>query len=444
VWNADNVERVLKDERLHREALEQKEAEERERTQEKNLELLRGASASSISNVDGGALVLAPDAVLDGSSSKHLNLFQEEEENAERDRRRVEAVQRKAADEALNKKRQGVADWALGEGSLEARKQMAWYERKDPYAPKPNEEGHGRRGGSRDARARNHVLGLIQHPVGMGTRSGTGLRDAGTQRGGDVGDARPDDTISSKEDSHRRSLDPMAEFLPYTKYMSVDTNAQGVYDEPKVLESIPTAPYAYTNDIDSTKDAEDTDLHKEKRGRKKHKKHSRRKASKRRSKSSSSSSSSSSSTSIVSENSMIRKGDGTSSRASKKKRRRDSRKRRRHDDDLHDDDTSIGRTTRTDYSSTTIREDVHSMVLIDQLRRRREEREAEERRRATVLLATADMYGIDTARHLVGARQSYISGSGSAGGSTGGNGSSSVHVNKYSGGNRGYGYSSGR
>lgn len=102
VWNQDNVERVLRDERLESERLERERQRERRAEQDARYAALTGGGPQGV----GGRLRL-----LEREESAPGN------EEAERERREAEL---------RHKRREGVAPWALGEGSVEKLRSKPW------------------------------------------------------------------------------------------------------------------------------------------------------------------------------------------------------------------------------------------------------------------------------------------------------------------------------
>jgi hypothetical protein len=117
VWNQDNREKVLRDERLHREAEESKAAKDRQLLQEQNLELLRSS----------GAVDDIPASEAPGTSVAPFRLFEDLERKHYDQLGNTEYLKEKADKDLAQKKREGIADWALGEGSYENSKSKPWY-----------------------------------------------------------------------------------------------------------------------------------------------------------------------------------------------------------------------------------------------------------------------------------------------------------------------------
>lgn len=125
VWNQDNREKVLKDERIHREKVEADNEREKKLLQEHNLQLLRGSS-----EIGEGAAASALEEVVDIEEKpiEPFCLFDLERKQNEL-LGNEEYLKEKKKKEELQKKRDGVADWGLGEGSVEVSKQRPWYEK---------------------------------------------------------------------------------------------------------------------------------------------------------------------------------------------------------------------------------------------------------------------------------------------------------------------------
>jgi hypothetical protein len=118
VWNQDNREKVAKDERLHREAEEAKAAKEKQLLQEQNLELLRDGEFGTKTDKSS-------------SSSENVQAFRLFEDLEKQHFDRIgneDYLKEKYQKEQLQKKRDGIADWALGEGSVDISKVRPWYE----------------------------------------------------------------------------------------------------------------------------------------------------------------------------------------------------------------------------------------------------------------------------------------------------------------------------
>lgn len=119
VWNQDNREKVARDERLHREAEEAKAEKAKLLLQEQNLELLQSEqgvglpSNGSSSEVHGD---VAPFRLFEDLERLNSNMVGN-----------AEYLKEKALKEQIQKKKDGIADWALGEGSYENSKTRPWY-----------------------------------------------------------------------------------------------------------------------------------------------------------------------------------------------------------------------------------------------------------------------------------------------------------------------------
>lgn len=119
VWNQDNREKVARDERLHREAEEAKAAKDKQLLQEQNLELLRDGEL---------AIKLEHDSISSSGQVEPFRLFEDLEKQHYARLGNEDYLKEKAQKELLQKKRDGIADWALGEGSVENSKVRPWYE----------------------------------------------------------------------------------------------------------------------------------------------------------------------------------------------------------------------------------------------------------------------------------------------------------------------------
>ena len=126
VWNQDNREKVLKDERLHEEEVKRKVDVENRLIQEKTYEVLSSVSRP----VEEG------DCTEDGvgvgeSSNEPFRLFGDIEQQAllaKKSSENAEYVAEKMKSEQLKRKREGVEPWLLGDGSHEIKKNKPWYE----------------------------------------------------------------------------------------------------------------------------------------------------------------------------------------------------------------------------------------------------------------------------------------------------------------------------
>jgi hypothetical protein len=115
VWNRDNREKVLRDERLHKEDENKKLDDVKRLQQEKNLEML----TSNISNNQNK----------EESDFKPFRLFEDiEKKNALKLCNPGNIKENKKKESALNP---GTADWALGDGSIEKSKIKPWFENID-------------------------------------------------------------------------------------------------------------------------------------------------------------------------------------------------------------------------------------------------------------------------------------------------------------------------
>lgn len=119
VWNQDNREKVARDERLHREAEDAKAVKDKQLLQEQNLELLRDGEE---------AIKLEPGGSNNKGHIEPFRLFEDLEKQHHARLGNEDYLKEKAQKELLQKKRDGIADWALGEGSVENSKIRPWYE----------------------------------------------------------------------------------------------------------------------------------------------------------------------------------------------------------------------------------------------------------------------------------------------------------------------------
>lgn len=112
VWNRENIEKVKKDERLHREELEANARKSRDINAEHIMETLKQASA--------------PSEIIQKTSGAEIVEFKinRQAENEEYRREREEK-------ELLQKRIEGSAPFALGEGSAEMKKIKPWYMEKE-------------------------------------------------------------------------------------------------------------------------------------------------------------------------------------------------------------------------------------------------------------------------------------------------------------------------
>jgi hypothetical protein len=125
VWNQDNREKVLRDERLHREAEEAKKELENKSIQKKNMEILRG----------GVGTEELPESIVEEfvpnppAEPVPFRLFEDlEQKEANTLLGHPDYLKEKAEKERKMKQKEGVADWALGEGSFESRGIVPWYQ----------------------------------------------------------------------------------------------------------------------------------------------------------------------------------------------------------------------------------------------------------------------------------------------------------------------------
>lgn len=102
VWNRENIEKVKKDERLHQEALK----EQNEKERKLNSEYLR--EQFLIKNDDN--------EITTSLMTRNQNIDDNDEYKKEKEEK-----------ELLQKRRDGNAPWALGDGSLEYKKISPWY-----------------------------------------------------------------------------------------------------------------------------------------------------------------------------------------------------------------------------------------------------------------------------------------------------------------------------
>jgi len=130
VWNQDNREKVARDERLHREAEEAKAQKEKELLQEHNIEHLRSNtgdnSVNDITQDNDFSLIESKN----NETDKPFRLFEDlEQQHFSRiGQNNEEYMQEQALKEQLKRKREGIDNWALGDGSRELAKSKAWYE----------------------------------------------------------------------------------------------------------------------------------------------------------------------------------------------------------------------------------------------------------------------------------------------------------------------------
>ena len=126
VWNGDNQEKVLRDERIHREKEEAKQSYEKKQIQQKTLEALTHVADNSPNEAPCNTNSVV-DVGLEQVESKaqHINFF---EEHLSQSGANAEYQKEKARLEHLKRKREGIAPWALGEGSYEKEGKKPWYD----------------------------------------------------------------------------------------------------------------------------------------------------------------------------------------------------------------------------------------------------------------------------------------------------------------------------
>jgi hypothetical protein len=110
VWNRENIEKVKKDERLHREEMERKRENERKLHSEQILEIFQQNNETETEGTQ--------------QTTRGLLSIDRSVENEEYKKEKEEK-------ELLAKRREGSAPWALGEGSSELKKMKPWYLTKD-------------------------------------------------------------------------------------------------------------------------------------------------------------------------------------------------------------------------------------------------------------------------------------------------------------------------
>jgi len=127
VWNQDNREKVLRDERLHRESEEAKKAQEDRLIQDKNIEILRSSSLNNKPEENNSTVSNLSNAINDGVP---FRLFEdlEQKESQKLLNGNPEYLKEKAEHERRQKQKEGVADWALGDGSFESKHVVPWYQ----------------------------------------------------------------------------------------------------------------------------------------------------------------------------------------------------------------------------------------------------------------------------------------------------------------------------
>jgi hypothetical protein len=119
VWNQDNQEKVLKDERLHREAIEKHAKDQQLLQQESDLEQLHN-NINNISDVDA--------INIKNNKPEVFRLFGEIEDKINAELDNEEYRKEKEQKELLEKKKQGIDPWSLGDGSIEKSGISPWYE----------------------------------------------------------------------------------------------------------------------------------------------------------------------------------------------------------------------------------------------------------------------------------------------------------------------------
>lgn len=124
VWNQDNVEKVMRDERLHKEKLEAAAQREKDSLQEKNREALLTSRDPSVAPA--------------GAEREIFNLFGNLESAAAEETARKLKRREQEAKDALLLRQNGATPWALGDGSREKSGQRAWYEATQPLSSDPS------------------------------------------------------------------------------------------------------------------------------------------------------------------------------------------------------------------------------------------------------------------------------------------------------------------
>jgi hypothetical protein len=132
VWNQDNVEKVLRDERIHNEKLKAKQDKELDTQRELNLELLKYQARVQQSDSD------AENRDEEHSRSKHSNNINSNNtdrfvlfDNEELHQKEIKLKEKKIEEESkllLLQRQNGVAPWAFGEGSAAKNHATPWYE----------------------------------------------------------------------------------------------------------------------------------------------------------------------------------------------------------------------------------------------------------------------------------------------------------------------------
>lgn len=125
VWNQDNVEKVMRDERVHRERLEAEAQRERDGLHEKTREILLADNKTSPSS--------PIDAMTQGrppSYGEHelFTLFGDVEVAAADEMARKVKRKEEEAKHQLLLKQNGAAPWAFADGSSEQTRRKTWYE----------------------------------------------------------------------------------------------------------------------------------------------------------------------------------------------------------------------------------------------------------------------------------------------------------------------------
>ncbi len=115
--NQDNVEKVLRDERIHKEKVEETKEHEKQKLRELNMEVLTTSR-----------LIGEPHTEKD-EELKRFNLFENMDIALAEEEKRRALRQQKEVEEALKMRQQGVAPWRLGDGSSEANGVEPWYHR---------------------------------------------------------------------------------------------------------------------------------------------------------------------------------------------------------------------------------------------------------------------------------------------------------------------------
>lgn len=123
VWNQDNQEKVLRDERLHRENEEEKRKQEENLLQEKNLEYLKIQNNSDLPSNE------LSDRKKNTEEVSPFRLFEDIEKANCKSFENKEYLDEKNKTEHLKKKKDGIADWEFGDGSYEKSGIKPWYEK---------------------------------------------------------------------------------------------------------------------------------------------------------------------------------------------------------------------------------------------------------------------------------------------------------------------------